>query len=91
MSKSNNGGNEPFWIVKPHRNVRRDIRQMRDNLDELEKIVEEAEWLALGGRGYVEIERASRLCSGVERSMPHILDDIRELPDNYKTVGEDER
>lgn len=76
---------EPFWSIKPHRKVRRDIRQMKDNLDELEKVVEEAEWVVLGGRGYVDVDRAEKLCEAVEGSMSFILDDIRELPDTYTT------
>lgn len=71
---------EPFRRIQPHRNVLRDIQQMRDNLDELETIVKDAEWLALGGRGYFDVERADRLCEGIESSMPHIQDSIHELP-----------
>lgn len=71
---------EPFWRIKPHRSVIRDIDQMRDNLDDLESIVREAEWVELGGRGCVEVERAAKICEAVEGSMPYILDYIRELP-----------
>lgn len=70
---------EPFWRIKPHRDVIQDINQMRDNLDELESIVREAEWVELGGRGYVDVERAERLCEGVEGGLPFILDSIQEL------------
>lgn len=72
----------PFWSIKPHRSVIRDIDQMRDNLDELESIVREAEWVELGGRGWVDLERVTRLCDAVERSMPHIQEAIEELVDD---------
>lgn len=70
---------EPFWQIKPHRSVVRDIDKMRDNLDELESIVREAEWVELGGRGHADVESAERICEAVEASMPFILDSIREL------------
>ena len=88
-STSDNERTEPFWRIKPHRSVIRDIDQMRDNLDDLESIVREAEWVELGGRGCVEVERAAKICEAVEGSMPYILDDIRELP-APKSTGKDQ-
>lgn len=82
---------EAFWRVKPHRDAIRDIRQMQDNLDGLESVVRDAEWLALGGRGHFDVERAERLCEGVEDSMPHILESIRELPARNGRSEDDDR
>ena len=81
---------EPFWQIKPHRSVIRDINQMRDNLDELESIVREAEWIELGGRGCVNLERTDKLCDAVERSMPFIQESIHELADTEDTDTERE-
>lgn len=81
-------GDEPFWQIKPHRSVIRDIDQMRDNLDELESIVREAEWVELGGRGWTDLERADRLCDAVEGSMSFIQESIHELVDTKTTGGE---
>lgn len=83
FEESGRDRSEPFWSIMPHRSIRRDIRQMKDNLDDLESIVEEAEWLALGGKGYVEFDRADKLCEAVEGSMSFIQDDIHELPEPY--------
>lgn len=76
--------NRPFERIQPHRQILRDIRQMQENLDELEEQVRTAEWIELEGRGVFEEERCERLCDGVERSMPHIKEDIQELPDPYR-------
>lgn len=73
---------EAYHRIKPHRSVIGDIDQMRRNLDQLEAIVREAEWVELGGRGHVDVERAERLCEAVEGSMPHILESIEELETN---------
>lgn len=78
------GGAEPFWRIKPHREILRDIGQMRDNLDDLESVVREAEWVELGGRGHADVERAERLCEAVEGSMPHILESIEELAEGSR-------
>ena len=83
-------GDEPFWQIKPHRSVIRDIDQMRQNLDELESIVREAEWVELGGRGWTDLERADRLCDAVERSMPFIQESIHKLADTEDTGKEQE-
>ena len=79
---------DPFWQIKPHRSVIRDIDQMRDNLNELESIVREAEWVELGGRGWVNLERTDKLCDAVERSMPFIQESIHELADRKDTDNE---
>lgn len=73
---------EPFRRIKRHRQTLRDINQMHENLDELEDIVREAEWIELGGRGTVRVEYAERLCDGVEGSMPYILEAIQELAED---------
>jgi len=70
---------EPFEEIQDHRSVIRDIDQMRENLDELESAVRTLEWQALGGRGAVRPDRLDRVCEAVEKSMPYIREDIREL------------
>ncbi len=75
----------PFERIQDHRDVMRDIRQMRDNLNELEQQVRIHEWMTLGGGGAFMPEKVEKLCDGVERGMPYILEGIRELGDPYDT------
>ena len=79
------GDSEPFERIKPHRDILRDIRQMQDNLEELENSVLRHEWLTLGGRGRFSFEECDKLCEGTASSMPYIQEAINELPDPYTT------
>lgn len=83
---------QPFERIQPHKDVLDDIGQMQENLDELEQAVRRAEWLALGGRGAIRLERVEKLCDAVSRSMPHIREDIFDLPrsPDAATGGDDD-
>lgn len=75
---------EPFRRIQPHREVIRDIRLMKDNLDKLEEQVRDAEWMELDGRGMFDSEQCDRLCEAVEGEMPFIQEAIQDLPDPHR-------
>jgi len=81
---------KPFERVRAHRDVLKDVEQMRDNLDELEAEVRRAEWVALGGRGWVDLEKVDKLCEAVGGSMPYIREDIHELNRSVDTGNKQE-
>lgn len=71
---------ETHHRIRPHKEVKRDIRQMKDNLNELGHQVETAEWIELGGLGAVDLDRTENLADEIVGGVPYILEDIRELP-----------
>lgn len=79
---------QPFELIQDHRDVIRDIEQMRDNLDELEAEVRRAEWVALGGRGWTDPEKVTKLCEAIAGSMPYIEEDIHALTPADETDSE---
>lgn len=78
---------EPFRWIQPHRSIIRDIRLMKDNLDDLEEQVRDAEWMELDGRGMFDPEQCDRLCEAVEGGMPYIQEAIQDLPDPRRGEG----
>ncbi len=73
----------PFREIQPYQESIQTIREMRRNLDELEKSLEEARWIALGGRGMYDAEQVQRTAAGLEGWQEDIVDKIAQLPDPY--------
>lgn len=79
---------QAFERIQDHRDLLRDIEQMQENLAELEKLVREAEWVALDGRGCIRHDRADKLCEAIEGSMPYLAAAFHDLDPERTSGGE---